>query len=1234
MADDSALLGELAEEFSARVRQGQMPEIEDYARKHPNLSERIRALFPTLMLLEGMAAGKPPTDGPAVSGGELAPGITFGNFRIEKEVGRGGMGVVYEATHLALNKRVALKVLPIQGPRQAGQLERFLREAQTAAALHHTNIVPVFDVGQVNGVPYYAMQYIEGRGLDRVLRELEPREAKPPPAPAVQPPTVIEARPAPRTSATQAQTLAPRVPLPALEPAAVASGPSLEETSRAASVAASARREHGNFFHWVAEIGIQSAEGLAHAHQRGVIHRDIKPSNLILDERGVVWITDFGLARRSEDPVLTKSGVMLGTPRYMSPEQAEAARKNIDHRTDIYSLGATLYELLTRRPAFDGPTPLDIVLKIIERSPAPPRQLNPAVPRDLETIVLKAMAKRPEDRYQTAAELADDLRRYLKLEPIKARRIGLVGRTIRWSRRNPRLAAVTGTAAAIVLVLSAIYYWSLVNENARTLQALAGEQVALRKTTAALAEAKKNREDAEKQRDRARDAQENAQDHLCRSLYEQARAVRISGRTGRRWKTLDLLKEAEKLRSRLRPVAAHPSGSPALPTQAELRTEAVAALLLRDAQCILEVTEQMGMPPSLTADGRLAAVPWLDFNVKKESQKDIKPKSGVRLLDLDTGREIAKWQDSEMLLTSVLSPDGKWLAWGGEKIHLWHVAEGKPAGVLPIPEAEKSKETLGVLWLAFSPDGRHLGGIQLHDDRVDIILWDLKTKKPRILAQVKNPDMNVLAFSPSGKLLAYSSGEKKITLWNLEMQAQAAELECPDTPAAMAFSRDGQLLAAPCGSSKEGKWMVVLWDLAKNTERARWAIEGSQLAGGLVPPSLAFHPTQKLLALSQHMGNIHFRDPFTGKEIFRLESAHKLWVMKLAWRPDGKQLTSAASDGSIKVWRLSGDQFRSTIHAGGTTFLPLARSRFLFSPDGKWLVVEGKKSIQLLHRATGKVEHEWPLRGQLLFRPDSRKLAVFGNDDFKKSKAVVFDLSTGKQEARRDVADTLHSAAFAGNGQLLVTLQQNKRPVVWNVHTNQQVWQAPTDTITHGGSLSPDASLLLGYRDTLPVPGVKTSVILWELATGRKLAEFALADRTFSPQDPAFSPDGRWVTLSAFSLSGRGEKKAGPGSGLTVLSVPNLQKRFGIPADPFPGPHAFSPDSRLLAVANIDGSIALWDVEHGRELFRYSDSTQPVDNVAFTPEGDLATNPTPSPDLQVLHAHRLRKQLAEIGLGW
>jgi serine/threonine protein kinase len=467
MTDDS-LLGQLAEEFTHRVREGKLPDIEEYARRHPELAGRIRELFPTLMLLEGMAATG--DSGAAEAPPSLlSPGSVFGNYRIEREIGRGGMGIVYEAIHVLLEKRVALKVLPVRTQADAGHLERFFREARTAAGLHHTNIVPVFDVGQVAGTPYFAMQYIEGRGLDQILRIMQ--------SAADQSPFAVSPSDSTRDAASGAPSAAGQE-IPACEK---------EKQAVPGPIDASARVRAGlparleDYFRWVANMGIQAAEGLAYAHDRKVIHLDIKPSNLLLDKQGVLWIADFGLARKIEDPAMTQSGAVLGTPRYMSPEQAEAAKRPVDQRSDIYSLGATLYELLTCRPVFEGKTPQDVLSQILAREPLAPRRLNPEIPADLATIVTKAMAKRPEDRYQSARELTDDLQHWQKMEPIKARPIGPLGRTIRWCRRSPKLASITAAAATVIIALTGIYIADLTKKNQEIRTALNRAELGIRR---------------------------------------------------------------------------------------------------------------------------------------------------------------------------------------------------------------------------------------------------------------------------------------------------------------------------------------------------------------------------------------------------------------------------------------------------------------------------------------------------------------------------------------------------------------------------------------------------------------------------------------------------------------------------------------------------------------------------------------------------------------------------------
>ena len=225
------------------------------------------------------------------------------------------------------------------------------------------------------------------------------------------------------------------------------------------------------YFRWVASVGLQSADALAHAHHQGVIHRDVKPSNLLIDAKGSLWVTDFGLARRLADPGLTQHDSLLGTPRYMSPEQARTAGQ-VDGRTDVYSLGATLYELLTLRPPFDGQSAAELVDQIGRDDPVPPRKFEPRIPRDLETIVLKALAKRPTDRYAAAAELAEDLARFLSHEPVKARRIGPAGRLWRIARRHPQTAAVTTAAAAMIVAIATYSYIRILDKQSEVIQAL------------------------------------------------------------------------------------------------------------------------------------------------------------------------------------------------------------------------------------------------------------------------------------------------------------------------------------------------------------------------------------------------------------------------------------------------------------------------------------------------------------------------------------------------------------------------------------------------------------------------------------------------------------------------------------------------------------------------------------------------------------------------------------------
>jgi tetratricopeptide (TPR) repeat protein len=346
----------------------------------------------------------------------------LGDFEIVREVGRGGMGVVYEARLVSLNRKVALKVLSGFGLSPKA-VPRFRREAEAAAKLHHTNIVPVYATGEENGTHFYAMELIDGPSLAQVIRGL--REC-PGAGPAAGAPC----------GANDADSTGPYIEAARTPAAGSASGSS------------SLRRPDAHHFDTVARAIAGVADGLDYAHRQGVIHRDIKPSNLLLGPDGRLSINDFGLARILEQPGVTVTGELLGTPRYMSPEQITAGRVPVDHRTDIYSLGAALYELLTLQPPFVAEERDRLLAQVVQKEPRPPRTVNPKVPVDLETICLKAMDKDPDRRYQTAGQLAEDLHRYTNRFAIRARRAGPVTRLAKWVKRNPTLAV----ALAVVLV--------------------------------------------------------------------------------------------------------------------------------------------------------------------------------------------------------------------------------------------------------------------------------------------------------------------------------------------------------------------------------------------------------------------------------------------------------------------------------------------------------------------------------------------------------------------------------------------------------------------------------------------------------------------------------------------------------------------------------------------------------------------------------------------------------------
>jgi WD40 repeat protein/serine/threonine protein kinase len=1226
MTDDSALLGQLAEEFTTRVRQGGLPDIEAYAGGHPALAGRIRELFPALLMLEGLAAGAtapavggpPPPAGPGPN-----PGQSFGPYRIVREVGRGGMGIVYEATHLALTKRVALKVLPVCSPGAASRLERFLREARTAAALHHTNIVPVFDVGQVDTTPYYAMQYIEGAGLDRVLRKLRRAEAGAPNAP---------------THVAQTAPYTPSGDGPADEDGA-------DETGDGPDPAANVPEAPAEFFRWVGGLGVQAADGLHHAHQRGIIHRDVKPSNLLLDGAGVLWITDFGLARRAEDVALTREGVLLGTPRYMSPEQAEAAKRPIDHRTDVYSLGATLYELVTRRPAFNGRTPQEVVGQIIGREPLAPRRLDPRVPRDLETVILKAMAKRPGDRYQTADDLADDLRRWLRLEPVRARRLGPLGRTWRWCRRNPAVAALTAAVAALLVAVAV----------GSAAVALHLDQLAERERTVA-----ENERDARQAADEARDDAVNARQAADRARDD---AVAAQGREEeQRHHAEEEAAEKERARRRAEGLYLSSRSASLLPNNPDL------ALLLAIEGARRHVSPLTNHALLAALDGAaesrtLVGHPYEVHTARfSPDGKRVLTTTGrgdmtARIWDAETGKELLVLKAPRAIQSAVFSPDGKLVLTGAyldATPRVWDAATGHEIANL---KGNLSQAQPG----AFSPDGRRVvTPAENNTARVS----DAATGKEAFVLQGHTAPVRLASFSPDGRRVLTVSSDQTVRVWDTESGAVTRLDWLVGKHQLAARSGNGELLPAEVKSAEfspdggrvlttDSDYVGRVWDavtgkelvtLRYGVDNARFSPDGkrvivwshgaqfayvqvrdattgaetARLTGhldGIV--SAEFSADGKRVATASYDRTVRLWD-VTGRELAVLRG-HQGRVNHACFSPDGRRVASASDDHTARVWGARGGKERATLTERGeaqflaaspdgkwvvlptTRFaaglwdaaggqapvrLPQAVSSPVISPDGKLLMDVGGNAVRLWDAATG--EERATLRGHTdrarsaRFSPDGKQVVTASDD----RTARTWDAATGRPLLTlTGHAERVASAVFSPDGKRVLTAGEDRTARVWDAATGKEllVLRGHKDMLR-------SAAFGLDGRRVVTVAADHTGRA-WDAETGKELASAAEIEEFKAPE---VSADGkRWITFRSFTGSSVRLWDLEGGKELLTIRVPGGHLRSA----------ALSPDGGRVVTAAEDGAVRVWEAATGKELPGFMPPQGGFGSALFSPDG-------------------------------
>ena len=739
------LIDQLAEEFVNRFRGGERPAVQEYAAKYPEYADQIRDLFPALVALE-QAAPAPDSESVTSTTGAAtvcADGLPqqLGDYRIVREIGRGGMGVVYEAEQQSLGRRVALKVLLRHAAQDARVLSRFRRESRAAAQLHHTNIVPVYDVGRQGGLCYYAMQFIHGQALDEVFRELQHLRAgsdgggaKAGAAQGEHPAQsfwTYKLKPGGNGDGAVEHEAGTGPDAATPVPGAAKLSATLPDRSELSSITSNFRRYCRN----VARLGLQAAEALAYAHGRGIIHRDIKPANLLLDTTGVLWVSDFGLVK-TQDPALTGTGDLVGTLRYMAPERFKG---ECDARADVYALGLTLYELLVLRPAFDGQDRLHLVDQIGRQEPARLRVLDSRVPRDLETLLTKAIEKDPRRRYPSAEALASDLRRFLADEPIQARRTGPLERLGRWGRCNPLVA---GLSAAVVLVaalgfLGVLGQWQV---------AVANEHQA----NANAAQAQKKEQEANQQRDEAqrlRDEVRALNDRLERTLYASdmnlAQHTREAGDIG-------LVRE---LLERHRPK----------PGESDLRGFEWNYL---DRLCHAELLTLKAHTPSVRSvafspDGKRLASAGGGPGTSPE----------VSLWDAQTGQELRVLKGAGGGVA--FSPDGK------------RLASASDDNTVKVWDAQTAKELLtckghsgSVMTVAFSPDGKRLASAS--DDNT-VKVWDAQTGKELLTCKGHSGSVLTVVFSPDGKRLASASGEE-VKVWDAQTGKDLLTVKALMTP--------------------------------------------------------------------------------------------------------------------------------------------------------------------------------------------------------------------------------------------------------------------------------------------------------------------------------------------------------------------------------------------------------------------------------------------------------------------
>ncbi|HJZ89641.1 MAG TPA: serine/threonine-protein kinase [Gemmataceae bacterium] len=1052
-----------------RRRAGEEPRAEDYADRFPDLDD---AWLARVLAPPAPTVIRPVTPPPAGALPEV-PG-----YQVLGELGRGGMGVVYKARQIKLDRLVAVKMI-LTGPwTTESDLARFQAEAEAVARLHHPNIVQIFEVGEHAGRPFFSMEFVDGGGLDRRLAG---------------------------------------APMPPLEAARLIA--TLSETVHV-------------------------------AHERGIVHCDLKPANILLsggrDQGSGVstaatltpysWlltpkVTDFGLARwLGKETGLTKTGVIIGTPSYMAPEQACGQVRTIGPATDVYALGAVLYETLTGRPPFLATTAVDTLEQVRHQEPVSVTRLQPQVPRDLGTICMKCLQKEPHKRYPTAAALAEDVRRFLAHEPIQARRVGTVERAWRWCRRKPVVAGLAAAVAGLLLVIV---------------------------TGAPLAAIRLRHE-----RDQAQVAEQNALERLRESYVAQAAVVRADPQAGRRRASLDLLDRAADIRR-----------------GPDLRDEVIASLTLTDLD---RARVWSGNP--VTA-GQIDFDPALEHYARHDDRGDV----SVRRVADDT--ELARLPTpiaSRRPVVLVFSPDGRWLAasysvnpvqfrfvvwdWraGRPRLDLpaaWvgggplfdsknrRVAVSLPGHAVGIYDLETGKEVKRfdglpeLEWMAFDPAGGRLAVSSARDRVVEI--RDLDSGE--VSARLTYPaGVRGLSWAPDGTLLAAGVDDHHVHVWNVATRQPHAVLHGHgEAVLNVAFSSNGDLLFS---ADSEGK--SRLWDA--HTGRPLVTDAGFALRFRSDDGAIAFLDAGKVGVWEIRRGGCRLLHATPAPD----KHAELYWPTSIDFSPDGRLLAVAGGYG-VRLWDVATGREVAALASGQTDCVR-------YHPDGRGLFTLSNGTVQLLPIGLDARGGPQVGRPQSLAKVDDpfRDSAMSGDGhwlavaDPAKSRALVVCFDQPDQPAATFAHAGIGGVALSRDGRWLATTSEEEGAAVriWDRAAGREVAGVPGGRGRVRPAFSPDGRSL--------VIGNGTEYRLLEVGTWRLVQTMARDQPGAESAAQALAADGSVLAVAATDQKVR------------LIEVSTGTHLANLPAVDSHTIRAlcFSADRSYLAVATNSPTVQLWDL--------------------------------------------------------